>query len=889
MAWNLIQDKSVFRSPMVRICIAIWLLLAIAMVSMASRVKRRYDRWSASRFASRAADYCAKADYSHALLDARSALELNRLDVEAIRVIAQSLEAVGSPDAIQWRRQFDQIQQGNAENTLAWARDAFQAGDFDVADRVLGTLKPAERENASYHDIAARIAMGKGDLRGAESHWAEAERFDPKEEQYRLNVATLRLRSRSPQARADALAALREMCDIPGKRLQALRTLLGESMDHGDGARAKELAKTLASDPQATFADQLTRLMTLRKLRAAESASFLTELRDRAASKPTELFQLFGWMNQHDLALMVVEWSSSLPQEVISKPPVCPVLAEAYDRALEWEKLQQIVEGDPWGATEFLRQAYGARVLAKLDDAAGSTAAWEAALVLAKKSPEQLEALTRMALDWGWKQKAREVARSLSSYERCPRWVLDTLWAGSLKRGESSELYRLSNLLARADPKNIAHRNNAVFLGLLIRNKEATAHEMASALYREAPGNANVVATYGLSCFQRGRAAEAVTLMETLKPEQLHEPGTARYYGIFLAAAKKFDQARIWLEVGAKGEMLPEERALMLGAKAASSDDSDAYLAQLNQFATSRPEELADRLTWMISHDLAPLVSLWSAGAAPEVTARPKVSMAIAEAHAKALEWRRLKETIEAASWGELDYLRSAYLSRAFDRLNVPVDAETAWKAAMEGAQESPESLEALARAVKGWGWEQKAGEVLWKLSSHPNCPRWAIESLWEIAVQQGDYGQLHKVGKLIAATDSKGVRIRNNAIVLGLLTHVNEIAIREFVESLFTETPGDAAVASIRALSLHQQGRNEEALAMMERFQLEQLNELRAAFYYGIFLTVARQGDQAKEYLEIAATGVLQIEENMLVTRARLAAKASPPPAPAVPLDAPK
>ena len=38
MAWKRIRDYTVFRSPMVRICLAIWLLLVIALASMGSRV-----------------------------------------------------------------------------------------------------------------------------------------------------------------------------------------------------------------------------------------------------------------------------------------------------------------------------------------------------------------------------------------------------------------------------------------------------------------------------------------------------------------------------------------------------------------------------------------------------------------------------------------------------------------------------------------------------------------------------------------------------------------------------------------------------------------------------------------------------------------------------------
>ena len=857
---------------------------------MGPRVKRRYDHWSASRFAERAADFFEKKDYNHALLDARSALELNRQNFLAIRVIAETLEAVGSPDAIEWRRQIDQIDPGNVENTLAWAKDAFQAGDFDVADRLLTGMKPQDRGTPEFHDIAARVAMGKADLRAAEAHWTEAARLAPNESQYRLNVATLRLQSRTPQIRADAIDEVKMLAGIAEVRLQSLRTLLADATENGEIKRATELADTLAADPSATFADQLTRLATLRKMDDPRSAALLPQLRDSVVSKPNELFQLLDWMNRRGLALLVSDWSRTLPAEVTSKPPVCVALAEAYGRSLEWGKIEALVRGNSWDALDFLRSAYMARVLARSDDQVGSTSAWNAAVILARKSPENSEVLAKIALDWGWNAKAREVLWGLSSHERCPRWVLDALWATSFKRGETAELLRLTKQLAKIDPKNLAHRNNMVFLGLLLRTKEVTAHEMAAALYRENPGDPNVIATYGLSCFQRGLAKEAAALIETVNPEQLHEPGTARYYGIFLAGSKKADQARIWLELGSKGDMLPEEKALVLGARVSSSSESAVYLAQLNHFATSKPDELDERITWMNAHDLAPLVSTWATSVDSAVTANPKISMAIADAHGRALEWNRLKDSTADGTWGELEYMRKAFHARALDRLNDGVGSEAEWKSSLEAANDDPQALETLAKCLKTWGWLQKSEDVLWKMADRPDCPRWMIDSLWEVAMQEGDSAQLRKASKLLAS-EAKGLRARNNAIVMALLIRHNESAMWELAESLFAESPTDAGLASIRALSLHQQGRAEEAKAMMKSFTSAQLGESRNAFYYGIFLTLASLGEQAKDYLDIAATRVLSVEEKALVTRAGIVAKSArqAAPKPATPPEDPK
>jgi len=51
--------------------------------------------------------------------------------------------------------------------------------------------------------------------------------------------------------------------------------------------------------------------------------------------------------------------------------------------------------------------------------------------------------------------------------------------------------------------------------------------------------------------------------MRTLTPGQLREPVIALYHGIFLLAARQAEEAKPYLELGTKREMLPEEKALL--------------------------------------------------------------------------------------------------------------------------------------------------------------------------------------------------------------------------------------------------------------------------------------------------------------------------------------
>jgi len=73
-----------------------------------------------------------------------------------------------------------------------------------------------------------------------------------------------------PEVHAAGLQELQGLSEKSPRRLAILRLMLGDATARGESPRAYALAKTLASDPQATFQDKLIRLATLRAARNSE-------------------------------------------------------------------------------------------------------------------------------------------------------------------------------------------------------------------------------------------------------------------------------------------------------------------------------------------------------------------------------------------------------------------------------------------------------------------------------------------------------------------------------------------------------------------------------------------------------------------------------------------
>ena len=566
MPWA-ISNKN--NRPLVWIVCALFAGLAACFFAWAP-LKHRYQLWSAERQVTRAESFLADKDYDRAMLDARGVLVLDPMNISATRVMAKALDAINSPAAEGWRSRLDTLLPGEPENTVAWAADLLKIGDLATAERVLETLKPADRGSAEYHSTAAKVAMAKRDSVSAAKHWAEASRLRPEDDGYRLELASFRLGSKSMDERREAVEMLTEISRNPPKSVVALRTLLADAMGKRDLPRAVELADALVADPGATFGDKLMKLQTFRKIRLRESAGYLDELRNEAISNPENLYHLLMWMNQNDLALLVAEWVHAFPADVISVPPTCIAVADAYARSSDWNRLRDFVDGHAWGDWDYLRRVFLSRALERLDEAELSAREWKDGLAAArsrKDSTQRLERLARITVTWRWEQRANEVMWMLAGAPGCPRWVLEALWAQAMNRSDTAQLQKIAGLLAKADSKSVAFLKNYALFSLLIRSEDGNPHREAERLFNENPGNASVAMTWGLSLFQRGKIAEAIAVTGSLPSDALQRPQVALYHAIFLTAAGEGGKAAEFLAVAQDWKMFPEEKTMLDRAK----------------------------------------------------------------------------------------------------------------------------------------------------------------------------------------------------------------------------------------------------------------------------------------------------------------------------------
>ena len=527
----------------------------------------KYHRWTQNMHARRAVEAFERKDYAHAIIDGRRALDFDPRDIETNRIIAKSREAEGSTEAIGWRARLNFLRPGDAENAIAWARDAMKAGAIEIAEEALAAVKPAGRNTADYHEIAARVAMARTDSVKAESHWKEAVRLAPASEDYRLQLATLDVTSRLDAIRESATKTLTSLAEIPRHRLIALRALIEDAMNRQEFSRARAFADQLVASPDAGFMESLGRLGVLRAQNAPDAPRYLDQLREQSLEDPEQLFTLLRWMNNHDLPLLVSDWVAILPPEIVSKPPVCLAIADAYGRDRDWPKLRAFVDKAVWKDFEHVRLGQLSHALENFGNVVAAEASWNRAIAECRDKPERLIALIRLAQSWHSEQREEITLRKLSIDERAPVWVLDSLWVIARKAGNSEELHRLSRLIVKARPKSPEARNNFIRLSLLRREDEGATNQLADAFFNEQPADLRRAVTYSLSLFLQGKILEAKETLASFPEAERRDPEAALYYGMYLQASGDSPHAQEYLQIARETTLLRDEVELLARVK----------------------------------------------------------------------------------------------------------------------------------------------------------------------------------------------------------------------------------------------------------------------------------------------------------------------------------
>lgn len=284
----------------------------------------------------------------------------------------------------------------------------------------------------------------------------------------------------------------------------------------------------------------------------------------------------------------------------------------------------------------------------------------------------------------------------------------------------------------------------------------------------------------------------------------------------------------------------------------AKSPAFEEELRALQKLRGNDPGVVYAVMLWMSRHGLAPQCLAWGDALPPSVRGQMPVPLGLAEAGVSMGDWKRVRELVGGADWGELDFLRLAIEARAVDQL-MPGEHDRTFKARWERALNTtrgdPNALSMLARLVGGWGWKAEEAQTWWRVAIGRVGQRPALQALFRIAMRDKNTRELYRVARRIYELEPTNPGAKNNVAMFALLLGEDLPEAHRLAAELHTAFPSEPIFASTAAFSLLKQGQPGEAQKIMEALPVEAATDL----YRGAALAAAGRREEAAPILRRA------------------------------------
>ena len=542
------------------------LIFAVVMAAVAAAGwfgRKAWKHYMERNLIAQANQYIASGDLRDTDLCLSRVLQINPISVDANRLIANTLEAEGSPDALSWRIRVAKLQPNNVTNRFMWAQTALKTHDVRSAAEALAGLDDKYKTTAEYYKLAGAMAWNSGQMAEAERQYSEALRLEPTNLTVVFNLATIHLTSTNQAVAAAGRAALNQLAGNASLRMIVLQHLLTDAVDRKSLVEALAYSRKIADDPAATFADKIEYLQLMRLAKNSDYAPWLASLKQTAASSPADTYALGRWMVLEENPQTALNWLRSLPTQTETNQTVQLVMTDCQIDLKDWNGLLAAVQTKDWGRAEFYRFALKSLALHSLGQDSASQAAWQRALRLASDQPDQLAQLAQITGLWGL--TSEKIAALQEAIDKFPqeKWAVDQLTAQLYADGNTRGLEELLSRIQPANPDDVRLENNLANVLLLRKSELDKAYRMAKKAYDTSADDPFIISTYAYSLLLQNKPDEALKILGGLKPKYLQIPSVAAYYGVIEAQTGHKDLAREPLARAEKGKLLPEEKQMV--------------------------------------------------------------------------------------------------------------------------------------------------------------------------------------------------------------------------------------------------------------------------------------------------------------------------------------
>lgn len=272
---------------------------------------------------------------------------------------------------------------------------------------------------------------------------------------------------------------------------------------------------------------------------------------------------------------------------------------------------------------------------------------------------------------------------------------------------------------------------------------------------------------------------------------------------------------------------------------------------------------------WMIQHGNVTQAINWL-GSFPEfVVEQQPVPMAFVEAYVASKDWVALEKYLQEGHWGEMEYLRLAFLARAILEQGHRAAGEVAWRGAMAVAGNRFGPMLALVRMAQSLGRAEDYEALLWRVGREFPRERWVFAELDRFYTAEGNSRGLYKLYSTLLRLEPGNPVLQNNTAALGLLLGRDLASSHRLAAQVHASSPTNLGYASTYAFSLCVQGRTVEAAELARKHAAEALGAGHPALYFAMVLSAADENAAALDLWK-AAEGVELLPEERELLRSK-------------------
>jgi predicted Zn-dependent protease len=312
------------------------------------------------------------------------------------------------------------------------------------------------------------------------------------------------------------------------------------------------------------------------------------------------------------------------------------------------------------------------------------------------------------------------------------------------------------------------------------------------------------------------------------------------------------------------------DKLLRLDAlKATGNAEYDSALTATERQAESNTANLYDMVLWFIKHNMPPQAISWMQTLPANTQTNMPVAMLSAQCQMLVKNWSALQNSISRENWGSLEYMRQAYSARALREQGLYEASKAQWDIALKSANGQDENLQALFRMTAAWNWQEEAQQILWSIVNNYPQEEWAEIELGRLLLAGGNTRPLLELYSMEANRTPSDLDARNDLALIAMLLHAQEMSPYDVARQVYQAAPTNSTYASTYAFALYLQGKNPQALKIMQQLSARDLKNRSIAGYYGLILKAAGDNARAMSYLTYAIQGELLPEERTLFQRA--------------------